>query len=83
MSSLASASNALSVPGALISETPTGAGDEFATSSPIRKSAAAGIVTCGAPAKPGGDERGDHLFVIGKIVVEEPRGGDEEDASEE
>jgi DnaJ-class molecular chaperone len=37
----------------------------------------------GAPAKPGGDERGDHLFVIGKIVVEEPRGGDEEDASEE
>ena len=49
VSSLASASNALSVPGALISETPTGADDEFATSSP---SAAAGIVTCGAPAKP-------------------------------
>ena len=38
---------------------------------------------CGAPVKPGADERGDHLFVIGKIVVEEPRGGDEEDASEE
>ena len=37
----------------------------------------------GAPAKPGGDERGDHLFVIGKIVVEEPRGGSEEDASED
>ena len=49
VSSLASASNALSVPGALISETPSGADDEFATSS---RSAAAGIVTCGAPAKP-------------------------------
>lgn len=36
----------------------------------------------GAPVKPGADERGDHLFVIGKIVVQEPREGEEEDASE-
>jgi hypothetical protein len=30
--------------------------------------------------KPGASERGDHLFVIGKIVVQEPNEGVEEDA---
>ena len=34
----------------------------------------------GAPVKPGADERGDHLFVIGKIVVQEPNDLMEEDA---
>ena len=49
VSSLASASNALSVPGALISETPSGADDEFATSS---RSAAAGIAPAACPRSP-------------------------------
>ena len=37
----------------------------------------------GAPAKPGGDERGDHLFVIERVVYEDECAEEEEETDAE